>query len=663
MAAATILIYPPIVNSWMPAFKQTEAARVYFSASKYNNDLEDVQYLQFTCVTQNENKSILNSDYPLGIKMIQKSQIQTDPERQGDDKYYFTIPVDDLRDPEIIYDDPNDPSARIIGFQRDQNYKVQIRFASIEADPWDGSKTSLNAWNNNNLDKLSEWSRVCVIRAIAQPIITLQTSMYREDVLVLGTLDPYSLNEIPFSFAGIQGRMSFDASERETLSEYRLKIMADGEEDPIYDSGIIYSNIENPNAIYHSIEYQLQDEAFYDFIFSYATENGYSEEITYPIKVKIHGYNQFINTRLFVAPDEDNACIAIRVKGFPEQGELYVDYENALEEVYTIYENMLHRIQNNEIDGELVQDYVTIIRASNLDGYTRWEDIHTEYIEVDENTDYVYLDRTAEAGVLYKYAVQKRNTAGGRGEPLYPVKYIKTYIDEHSEPVDFDMIEDTAFWYDGNLQYTIEEVAEDPVIYAPPAIHLTTKDFDMKIQLDEEVTGYKYVISENSTETIGSKYPFIMRNGNVEYRQFNISGTISTLVNYETGETWNPATQSFGDNAYEKNRKDFYGNDYQYYQNYLDKHQIRITEDFIYEKKFRDKIIKFLKDGKAKLFKSTPEGNIMIRLMNISLNPEKQLSRTIYKFQASATEIADCTIDNYEKYGIIEPVNYFGGEV
>jgi hypothetical protein len=34
---------------------------------------------------------------------------------------------------------------------------------------------------------------------------------------------------------------------------------------------------------------------------------------------------------------------------------------------------------------------------------------------------------------------------------------------------------------------------------------------------------------ETKTDTIGGKYPFIFRNGNVEYKEFQISGLLSLL--------------------------------------------------------------------------------------------------------------------------------------
>jgi hypothetical protein len=55
--------------------------------------------------------------------------------------------------------------------------------------------------------------------------------------------------------------------------------------------------------------------------------------------------------------------------------------------------------------------------------------------------------------------------------------------------------------------------------------------FDGKRQLcvrfNPKVATYKRDLQENKVETIGSKYPYIMRNGNVNYKEFSIAGLIS----------------------------------------------------------------------------------------------------------------------------------------
>ena len=634
MAEATIILYPPITSSWMPAFKQTEKAKIYFSISNFNN-IDEIKYAQVTCVSQNTNLSILNkSVYPLGIKMLtynSNQQAQTgfsiDVNRQGDDKYYIEISPYDLQDPELI----NNQN----GFYNNQYYKIQIRLASIEATTWDEAPNSLYAWNVENLDKLSEWSRICIIRPITQPYISLKTTITKDGQIVIDELDPSNSNSIPNAFIGLQGKMYFnDIMEQEVLDHYNIILYQNGLE--VYNSQNIFVDSENPNQIYYSLPYNLQNTLNYILLLKYETINGYSDSISYPLTIELNSYDD-LNARMYVLPDEENAFMAVWLTTRLDEGQLYVDYNQSLYDAYAIYQNQL-QLLNTTIGGN-ISDYITILRASDKDNFTYWEDIHTENLLDYQDINYVYLDYTAEAGVLYRYAIQKRSVLGGRGKAIYEMK------DDPDHPG--------------------QQILADPKLFAPEYIYLITKDTQLKIKFNADVSSIKPIVSENSTETIGSQFPFVMRNGNVHYRKFNISGLVSTLVDLEAGETWNPETHRFLDNDYERNKKAFYGDKYQYYQNYAmkDNRPDDYYTDIIYEKKYRDKVFQYLNDGKIKLFKSTPEGNIMVRLMDVSLNPEKGLGRSIYSFQATAIEIAECNIDNYEKYNIITPINYFGGVV
>ncbi len=637
MAEATIILYPPITNSWMPAFKQTEKARVYFSISNFNN-INDIKYAQVTCISQNTNLSILNRrNYPLGIKMLTYNadpEMQTgfsvDVNHEGDDKYYIEITPNDLQDPEMVGNQK--------AFYNNQYYKIQIRLASIEAEDWsqqpyNENPSLLYAWNVANLDKLSEWSRVCVIRPIAEPSISLKTTKTVSGTVVIDELTTNQNNSIPNAFIGLQGKMFFsDTIEKEVLDHYRFYLQQNNTN--IYDSGDIFVNSENPNQIDFSLPYNLQNTESYILILAYETENGYENSISYPLIIQLNTYDD-LNANMYVLPDEEKSCMAIWLTTVTDESQLYVDYYQTLQDAYALYDNQLHTL-NSTIGGN-ISDYITIIRASNKDNFTYWEDIHTENLIDYSEINYIYFDFTAEAGVLYKYAIQKRSTSGGRGKAIYEMQ------DDPDHPG--------------------QQIPADPKVFAPEYIYLVTKDTQLPIKFNGEVSSYKYVVAENSSETIGSQYPFVMRNGNVNYRQFNISGMISTLVDLETGETWDSETQRFTENTYEKNKKAFYGDDYKYYNNYCNEKRMDRYNDIIYEKLYRDKIIAFLNDGKPKLFKSTPEGNILVRLMNITLSSEKSLGRMIYSFQANAIEIADCSIENYEKYGIITPVDYFGGVV
>lgn len=74
--------------------------------------------------------------------------------------------------------------------------------------------------------------------------------------------------------------------------------------------------------------------------------------------------------------------------------------------------------------------------------------------------------------------------------------------------------------------------------------------------------------------------------------------------------------------------------------------------DIIYERKFRQAVYNFLYDNNPKLFKSSQEGNVLIKLTNLNFTPMEQLGRQLYSFSAEAIEIDQCSIPNYYKYNI-----------
>jgi hypothetical protein len=62
--------------------------------------------------------------------------------------------------------------------------------------------------------------------------------------------------------------------------------------------------------------------------------------------------------------------------------------------------------------------------------------------------------------------------------------------------------------------------------------------------------------------------------------------------------------------------------------------------------------MEFLIKDDIKLYKTTTEGNILIKLMDVSFSPKTELGRYLYSFSATAVECEECNIDNYAKYGI-----------
>lgn len=136
------------------------------------------------------------------------------------------------------------------------------------------------------------------------------------------------------------------------------------------------------------------------------------------------------------------------------------------------------------------------------------------------------------------------------------------------------------------------------------------------IKYNPEVTSFKRNITDVIMPTLGGKYPYTYRNGHQNYRTFTIGGLIARY------------------NA---------TNDVTYYGT---------NEELIQERLYREELLEFLYNDKVKLFSSVQEGEMLIKLSGVSLTPMKQLGRMLYSFTATATEVADCTAENLQAYGI-----------
>lgn len=227
-------------------------------------------------------------------------------------------------------------------------------------------------------------------------------------------------------------------------------------------------------------------------------------------------------------------------------------------------------------------------------------------------------DLTCEAGYYYKYYIQQYNKhevfsapVGVASNPLY---------------VSFD----DSFLYDGEKQ--------------------------LKILYNPKVSSFKENILQSKTDTIGSKYPFITRNGIVGYKEFPISG----LISFQTDEnkkfmpiadqirlgimhdrTFREATPSAGLDREEwsQGENSKYDPVYMYQmlhrENDTDLNDININA----EREFKLMVLDFLNSKKPKLFRSATEGNYCVYTMNSSLSPNDTLGRMLHTFNTTAYEI------------------------
>lgn len=237
-------------------------------------------------------------------------------------------------------------------------------------------------------------------------------------------------------------------------------------------------------------------------------------------------------------------------------------------------------------------------RASYATGFANRE---TLYIFEKGQTKGSYTDMTVESGVMYQYTLRNiANTTNFEGKT------------SSKEICLFD------------------------------AETLTAEKQTLILNLDSKITGYKRNIPETKIETIGSQFPFIRRNGQVNYRQFTLEGLISILgdENYifrRKESMWKAAADE--QTGYPKFNRDNGISDY---------------NDFFLEREFRNEVLNFLHKDTIKLFRSLPEGNMLVKLMDIQLTPNENLGRLIYSFSCTAYEVAEATLENMEKYNIID---------
>lgn len=245
-----------------------------------------------------------------------------------------------------------------------------------------------------------------------------------------------------------------------------------------------------------------------------------------------------------------------------------------------------------------------IRRSSSRDNFNYWEDLHKVSVSSGSPLDYTFYDYTVESGILYKYCVQKVG--------------------------------------EDNLLSNIVKL-EDPIMIELEDAFLTTENMQLNVKFNPSISNYKRNIIESKVDTLGSKYPFIRRNGSVNYREFPISGLITSFCDEE---------------GIFLNKDNIYGDYKEFYDNYNEINNKTIYNDYIYERNFRDKIMDFLYKDDIKLFRSNQEGNILVKLMDINFSPIDTLGRMLYNFSATAYEIDECSVENYRKYGALNLGNF-----
>ena len=228
-----------------------------------------------------------------------------------------------------------------------------------------------------------------------------------------------------------------------------------------------------------------------------------------------------------------------------------------------------------------------LTRASSSDGYSTWDEISRFKLAAQVPSLQLWKDFTIEQGKEYKYSLQQYNDNG-----LYSNRIYSNIV--------YGDFED-AFLYDGKRQ--------------------------LKIKYNPKVSSFKKDVLETKIDTIGSKHPFIFRNGNVNYKEFPISGLISYLMDEE--------------------------NLFSTQEEMIERTTNLTGKNIAQERDFKMEVYEWLTNGESKLFRSPSEGNFIVRLMNVSLTPNDTLGRMLHTFNATAYEVAEYNYTNLSSFGFI----------
>ena len=586
MASRTI--YPPLVNSYEPAFVAgtNSSLRVYFSLSSLSSSAAtfltstsaEGTATAFNIQAQifNQNgKSVVNTKNDgtryraAGVILnLEAKQVKT-----GENYYYVTINNNDIQN----------------GWTVGMKYKIQLRLSTVLYNPNIYPKQEV--WLQEFSNSFSEWSTFCYTKAIST--MTVQIPLFEFDssdkTIVHNEDTVYNL--ISMNLFG-----SIFASNQDSNELYNtVRISLYQGEELIEDSGDLdRSSFGNESPSYFEYDFKtnfinLQE---YKLSLTYETENEYVPENPYIFRFVINSQaTEPLNAQL-VTVDHDTQEILKDITCLDNE-------EDEGRIALKIYSTMTDAWSGN----------LCIRRSSQDTNFQVWEDIKIIIVrEKNLNELDLIYDYTIESGVWYKYGIQLITTEGDRG-----------ILNEISSPIQ------RLFNY---------------------SFILGQNNKQLRLQFDNTMNSFRHQLLDTKTDTIGSQYPFISRNAVVNYKTFPVNG----LISY-----WMDENNVFLPNG----KKDIYkyNSIVKLYDDYALEHN-RYEYDYTYERDFRKLVLDFLQDGKPKLFKSPTEGNVIVRLMDVSCTPNQTLDRMLYSMSSTANEIDDNTMKNYLKYGFYNPGTY-----
>lgn len=595
MATVLSTLYPPLIDTFMPAFEKSGPAIATFSISPYNTNA-DIARIHISLVEQTTNLNAFkqnNSENELNL--INGVWITSFQASNPYLSYNSTSGLWTIKIPSSLLRSSN-------VFSVEGYYKLQLRFDESDA-------TIDNSYLTAQRAKFSEWSSVCLLKAVPKPQIVLTNfdrTINGEEVTKADSIY-FNPGIIP-----VAGQVYFDGnisgSYEETLRSYKASIYETENPDNILDSiDTIYTGSSaNKNDIYWLADCEnAQPGIEYTLSITITTKNQYTLTRKYSFYIYAYDNTPFTPSFNFKRVNLQQYNNLTVDDPDSEISKIITEEDGDVQFTVTVNENM-------------PPGYLYIKRASSLDNYKRWHLISCT--RENGTVSRTINDYTVSSLVRYKYSAQFQTKKGA---------WTKSYQTSPSDIIYPDFY-DMLFYRDGK---------------------------QLAVRYDGDISSLRPVVNRQKIDTLGGKYPKFAENAQMNYKQFSISGLIDAESDFNRRflDDRDYSTQmndynSQMDGKYQIRNDTIADGDLAYRTTTNGQilatqkntfHDLYPKDNWWLEREFREQATQWLNDGEPKLFRSMPEGNMVVMLTDISLTPHRGTSRRLYSFSATMYEIED----------------------
>lgn len=261
-----------------------------------------------------------------------------------------------------------------------------------------------------------------------------------------------------------------------------------------------------------------------------------------------------------------------------------------------------------ELDKSKYISEIAILRSTLGEGLLRWEEVTR--LKSSSVQDAVLHDYFVENGNYYRYALQPILANGSKGAITHYYDAVATF---------------DGFWILG------EEDMQFSFIY------------------NGKIDSINHIKPRDIVQTIAGQYPYIIRSSELDYRTFNFSGTLTyhqdvqknfTSDNYSVAISPDPsAPVSFVETKYGDEMLLNCKNDLE-----------EVQDGMVMQRLWRNKVLKWLNDGKPKILKSEAQGNLLVFIDEVKMTPNETTFGLIADFSCRMTEIGSLSEKTLQKF-------------